>query len=119
MSENPFDRLRQALHDIFRMQGAVDEPDVRALDVHVNGFPEPIPIRFFPAPKLTPSERVVIDAIRQAGEPLQQGEIAKKTSLALRVVQKLTPEMVRQGKLLKHPSLGFYVPGMDVSDFPP
>jgi hypothetical protein len=114
--ENPYARVRAAVGELLQLMGASGDVPIKAIDVHIEGVPTPIPIHFFTAPPLKPDERVVIDAIRRAGEPLQQAEIAKATSMALRVIQKLTPVMCREGKLLRHPSLGFYCPGMDVSD---
>lgn len=114
---NPFVTLRAAVADCLRHMAGDVELDIRGIDVVLDG--ETIPIRFPSGPKLTDAERVVVSAIRTAGEPLQQKEIAARTDLGMRTVGKLTPELVRRGVLLKHPTLGFYLPGMTLADFPP
>ncbi len=68
------------------------------------------------APVLDDVEREVVDAIDAAGGPLQQKEIATAAGLSVRVIQRTTPRLVERGILLRHPSLGFYLPGMRIAE---
>lgn len=74
------------------------------------------PIRFFAPPALDDLERVIVDAIAQSAKPLQQKEIAKAAHISIRLVQRTTPRLQERGILLRHPSMGFYLPGMQVEE---
>src|SRR4051812_44786414 len=111
MNQTPFTRLQEVAQEILRLIGAPADVPLRGVTfLPVDGEPITLPL-FAPAP-LSDTERAIVNAIRTAGAALQQKELAEAADLGIRTVQRDTPRMVERGILLKHPTLGFYVPGM-------
>ena len=109
-----FRRLAQAAYDCLQEMGAdADDVDLGAVALIPRDGGKPIEIPLFGrgAP-LDATDKTILQVVRDAGEALQQKEIANLASLSLRTVQKRTPDLVKSGHLIHHPTLGFYLPGM-------
>lgn len=75
-------------------------------------WPVPLP----KPPRIGAIGRAIISAVKRAGGPLQQKEIAAATHLSIRTVSRNTPILVKRKYLRRHPTQGFYLPGMVVEE---
>lgn len=120
-SRSCFAKLREAVAECLIQIGAPAELPVRGVTVLIgpsngaDGQNQNWSIPFFAPPVLDDLERVIIETISAAGGPLQQKEIAARAKVSIRLIQRVTPRLQDRGLLLRHPSQGFYLPGMAVS----
>lgn len=110
-----FARLRADVMECLALIGAPVNVAVRGVSIDLgDGGTWSIP--FFAPPEMDRLERLVIEALQKASGPLQQKELSRAIGVSIRLIQRVTPKLQDRGLLVRHPSLGFYLPGHQFSD---
>lgn len=115
--DSPFLRVREDVRECLAVMGAAGDEPIDGIIVVNHSLPPDrwTRIPFFAPPKLNDDvEREIVEALREAGGPLQQKEIATAAGVSQRMIERKTPDLVTRGVIRKHPTLGFYLPGQKV-----